>query len=99
MISVASFRRKAAWLSPDVLAYKFMTVWQEGSLLESIKNSLSTRFLIIHRSPLLRLIGILDQDVKGILHLLDRCQLFSSSLVGRLESLVLRGVSSLVLGC
>jgi hypothetical protein len=82
---------------PVISAYDGLAL--DEDLLESIEYSLSTRFFIIHRSPLLRLVGILDQDIEGILHLLDRCQLFSSSFVGRFVSLVLRSVSSLVLRC
>jgi hypothetical protein len=80
-----------------------MSAWavstEKCSSLESIQNSLGTGLLIIHSSPLLRFVRILDQNIKSILHLFDRCQLLGSSLVGRLESLILRSVSSLVLGC
>jgi len=67
-------------------------------ILESIKNSLSSGFLFIRSSPLFGLVGILNQDIERILHLLDSSQFLDSSFVGRLESFVLRSISDLVLG-
>lgn len=66
-----------------------------GHVLESIKDSLGSRLLLIRHQSLLGLVSILDQDVQGILELLVPHRLVCPTLLLSLVPFLMSGVSRL----